>query len=192
MRGQGSSRIETGRLILRHFRDEDLATFYAYRNDPEVARYQSWERISEREARFFIEEMQEAQPGTPGEWFQFAIELKEGAALIGDCALKISAEPPYQGEIGYTLAREHQGRGLASEAIRALLDYSFSELQLHRVVASADCENTRSLALMERVGMRREGHFLQSMWFKGRWSDDCMYAILRDEWQEKKRMKDEG
>ena len=61
----------------------------AYRNDPEVARYQSWEGISEREARAFLQEQKEVQPGVPDQWFQIAIELKETGMLVGDCALKI-------------------------------------------------------------------------------------------------------
>jgi [ribosomal protein S5]-alanine N-acetyltransferase len=69
-------RIKSQRLILRRFRDADLAPFVAYRNDPEVARYQSWDSFDEREARAFIREMASVQPGVPGEWFQFAVESK--------------------------------------------------------------------------------------------------------------------
>ena len=182
----GFTRIESERLILRRFRDSDLAPFVAYRNDPEVARYQSWDSIDEREARAFVREMGSAQPGVPGEWFQFAIESKETGGLIGDCALQVDGQEPYRAEIGFTLAREHQGRGFASEAVSRLLDYAFGVLGLHRVVAIADCRNESSWTLLERIGMRREGHFLDSVWFKGEWSDEYLYAVLKDEWLRKR------
>jgi RimJ/RimL family protein N-acetyltransferase len=177
----GFTRIESERLILRRFEDSDVAPFVAYRNDPEVARYQSWDSFDEGEAIAFIREMKSEQPGVPGEWFQFAVEPKKGG-LVGDCALQVDGREPYRAEIGFTLAREHQGKGFASEAVSRLLDYAFDDLGLHRVFAIADCRNKPSWALLERVGMRREGHFLENVWFKGGWSDEYLYAVLKDEW----------
>jgi RimJ/RimL family protein N-acetyltransferase len=179
-------RIESERLILRHFRDSDLAPFVAYRNDPEVARYQSWDSFDEREAKAFIREIGTAHPGVPGDWFQFAVEWKETGGLVGDCALQVDGQEPYRAELGFTLAREHQGKGFASEAVSRLLDYAFESLGLHRIFAIADCRNKPSSTLLERVGLRREGHFLESVWFKGEWSDEYLYAVLKDEWLEKR------
>jgi RimJ/RimL family protein N-acetyltransferase len=180
------TRIESERLVLRRFRDSDLELFVAYRNDPEVARYQSWDSFDEREARAFIREMASGQPGVPGDWFQFAIESKEAGVLVGDCALQVDGQEPYRAEIGFTLAREHQGKGFASEAVSRLLDYAFDTLELHRIVAIADCRNEPSWTLLERVVLRQEGHFLKSVWFKGEWSDEYLYAVLKDEWLRKR------
>jgi RimJ/RimL family protein N-acetyltransferase len=174
--------LETTRLRLRHFMDSDLTLFMAYRNDPEVARYQGWEGISEPEARAFIQEQKEVQPGVPGQWFQIAVELKETDMLVGDCALKIEEHDERQVEIGYTLSRAYQGRGIASEAVSCVLEYAFVTLGLHRVVAMTDCENVASVALLERLGLRREGHFRQNVWFKGKWGDEYLYAMLQEEW----------
>jgi RimJ/RimL family protein N-acetyltransferase len=174
--------LETARLRLRHFRDADLALFMAYRNDPEVARYQGWESIGEPEARAFIQEQKEVQPGIPGQWFQIAVELKETGMLIGDCALKIMEHDERQAEIGYTLSRAYQGRGIATEAVSCVLEYAFVTLGLHRVIAITDCENAASVALLEHLGLRREGHFLQNVWFKGKWADEYLYAMLQEEW----------
>jgi RimJ/RimL family protein N-acetyltransferase len=176
------SQIETPRLRLRRFTDADLPTFFAYRNDPEIARYQSWERISLEGAQAFIDEQKLERLGAPGSWFQFAIELKATAAHIGDCMLHVRADEPREGEIGYTLARSYHRQGFASEAVRAVLDYAFETLGLQRITASVDCANTPSVALLERVGMRRERHLIQHTWFKGRLCDEYLYAILRDEW----------
>src|SRR5262245_26612196 len=101
--------LETTRLRLRHFQEADRALFMAYRNDPAVARYQSWEGITDTEARAFIQAMKEIQPWVPGEFLQIAIELKETGLLVGDCALKIDEDDERQAEIGFTLARTSQG-----------------------------------------------------------------------------------
>ena len=182
------TQIESERLILRRFKYSDLAPFMAYRNDPEVARYQTWDSCDEQEAMTFIREMESARPGVPGEWFQFAIESREMGALVGDCALRVDEHEPYRAEIGFTLAREHQGKGFASEAVSCLLDYAFDALGLHRVVAIADCRNASSAALLEQLGMRREGHFIENVWFKGGWADEYLYAVLKDEWLRERNM----
>src|SRR5437764_9726245 len=173
--------IESARLRLRHFQDSDLAQFLGYRNDPIVAKYQSWEGISELEARSFIQEQKEIQPDIPGKGFQIAIELKAMGICIGDCYFTINVLDHSQAEIGFTLSREYQGYGYATEAVSCFLNYAFLTFDLHRIIAIADCENTASVALLERLNMRREGHFLQNIWFKGKWGDEYLYAILREE-----------
>ena len=186
MDGQGFSSLETERLVLRRFADPDLEPFLAYRNDPEVARYQSWDSCTEREATAMIEGLKSEQPGTPGEWFQFAIESKETGTLVGDCALRVE-EDGRQAEVGFTLARERQRKGYASEAVSRLLDYAFGDLGLHRVFAITDQENEPSFSLLERLGLRREGQFVENTWFKGRWSSEYLYAVLKDEWLRRPR-----
>lgn len=174
--------LESERLILRRFNDDDLAAFLNYLNDPLVAKYQSWESYSEEQARTTIEEQKQLDPGVVGRWFTFALELKATRNLIGHIALKMLDDQ--QAEIGFTMARVAQGKGLAYEATTAVLDYLFTTLRLHRVIAIADCENTKSVALLNRLGMRREGHYIRNVWFKGRWGDEYLYAILREEWMD--------
>ena len=176
--------IESQRLILRRFADADLVPFLAYLNDPEVARYQSWESYTEQQAREVIEKQKNLEPGSPGQWFTFALELKETGTLIGHIALKMMEDR--QAEIGFTLARSAHGKGLAHEGTTCVLDYLFTKLKLHRVIAIADCENERSVALLGRLGLRREGHFIQNIRFKGSWGSEYLYAILREEWLERR------
>src|SRR5437660_1765004 len=137
MPGVDFTTLETSRLRLRHFTDSDLLAFMAYRNDPEVARYQSWEGISEAEARAFIQGQKQLQP-RPGAGFQIAIELKETGALIGDCYFMINEHDSRQAEIGYTLSRAYQGRGFATEAVSTLLTYAFLTFDLDRIIAITD------------------------------------------------------
>ncbi|MCA1617711.1 MAG: GNAT family N-acetyltransferase [Acidobacteria bacterium] len=179
--------IETQRLVLRRFADADLAAFLAYANDPAVSRYQSWESYTEAQAKELIGRQKAAEPGRPGEWFSFAVELKETGGVVGHVSLSVKAEDARQGETGFALARACQGRGLAREAAEQVLAYAFDVLGLHCVVAVTDCENTRSAALLERLGMRREAHFVENIWFKGAWGSEYLYAILRREWASRRR-----
>jgi RimJ/RimL family protein N-acetyltransferase len=178
----GFAEVETARLRLRRFTAADLPAFLAYRNDPEVARYQGWETISAEEADAFLRKQDATEPGAPGSWFQIAMEEKASGTVVGDCGLHVREDDARQGEIGFTLSRAHQGRGLAHEAVTAVLDYAFGTLRLHRMIAITDARNAASVALLERIGMRREGHFIQNVWFKGAWGDEFQYAVLAEEW----------
>jgi len=94
-----------------------------------------------------------------------------------------SWDAPYpRCEIGFTLAPDYQGRGYATEAVRLLAGYLFTVRGKHRITACCDARNAASAALLERLGMRREGHLRQSTWAKGEWTDDLLYALLHDEW----------
>jgi RimJ/RimL family protein N-acetyltransferase len=174
--------IETERLILRRFHDADLLSYLAYLNDPLVARYQTWDSFTEQQVVKIIDEQKTLAPGLPGQALLFALELKETGALVGHVVLTVQEKDQQQAEIGFTLAREFHGKGLGREAAARVLEYAFSKLKLHRVIAITDCENVSSVALLERLGMRREGHFIQNIWFKGKWGDEYLYAILREEW----------
>ena len=107
------TKLESERIILRRFGDSDSEPFLAYRADPDVARYQSWENYTLDEAKGLISTMHTRHPGTPGEWFQFAIEVRATKELIGDCGLLTLEEEPEQAELGITIAAKHQGKGYA-------------------------------------------------------------------------------
>jgi RimJ/RimL family protein N-acetyltransferase len=187
MSGQRFTSLRTERLVLRRFAENDLPALIAYRRDPEVARFQSWSALDEPAARAFLAALEKNEPGRRGEWFQFAIALRSTDQLIGDCALHVKSDDPQQAEIGYTLARAHQGQGYAQEAIKVLLDYVFRQLQIHRVMAQVDVRNQPSVILLERLGFRREGHFHQSYWLRGEWIDEYLYALLAAEWRDRRR-----
>lgn len=175
-------RIETERLLLRRFEARDLVPFMAYRNDPDINRYQGMKSLTEEQARAIIRVFGEQRAGIPGEWIQIAIERRDSHQLIGDCGLKIELDEPSQGEIGYRLSREHQGRGFATEAASAVLEYAFRTLGLHRMAAIVVCENRASIALLERLGFRREGRTIKSFWDGEHWIDDFLYGMLEEEW----------
>jgi RimJ/RimL family protein N-acetyltransferase len=174
--------FETPRLRARPFALEDVETFVGYRQDPDVERYQSWSGYTLQEGRALIASMQDASLGVPGEWYQIALEEQATGALVGDLALRVDATEPREAEIGFTLAPAYQGRGYASEAVRALLGHLFETLGMHRVVAVTDVLNEPAAALLQRVGMRREAELVENVFFKGAWGSEFLFAILDREW----------
>jgi RimJ/RimL family protein N-acetyltransferase len=178
--------LHTPRLVLRPFQAADAEPFAAYRADPEVARYQSWDAsYTIFDAIVFMADLARAVPGKPGEWYQVAIEERATGVLVGDCAFCVLAEDDRQAEIGFTVARPYQGQGLAGEAVGRLLEALFMEFNLHRIRAICDVENHASAKLLERLGFRREGHFVEHVWFKGQWASEYFFALLRHEWAER-------
>ena len=178
------TRLETPRLVIRRFRSAvDLEAFLAYRNDPEVARFQGWEIPYPRNVAADLIRRQSRSDPDDAEGFQFAIALKDSDQLIGDCYLRCRKEDR-SGDLGYTIAREYQGQGFASEAVGCVIDYAFREMGLNRIVATTECRNLRSIAMLERLGFRREGHLHQSSVFREGvgWQDEYLYAILDHEW----------
>ena len=168
--------VVTPRLVLSPLTLEDAPQLFAYRSLPEVSRFQSFEPRSLEDARAFVRDAAESG------WCQLGMRIDSGSTLVGDLGFRLSSDPSPQAEIGVTLAPEHQGHGLALEALRALLGHLFAERGVHRAFASIDPRNEPSLVLFERVGMRQEGHHRQSVWFKGEWADDVVFAVLKSEW----------
>jgi RimJ/RimL family protein N-acetyltransferase len=174
--------IESEHLVLRRLHAADAARVFAYRSLPEVKRYQGWEPRDELEVARFIESLDGIEPGEPGRCFQIGITLKTGGELIGDCALVAHEGREQELEAGITLAPAYQGKGHATEALGAVLGFAFAAMGKHRVFCSVDPANAPSVRLLERLGMRREAHHRKSLWFKGAWVDDVIYAMLAEEW----------
>lgn len=176
--------LETTRLFLRQFKESDLEAFLAYRNDPEVAKYQGWDVPYPRHNGVeFVHDMGMAVP-TPGKWFQAAIELKSTEEMIGDVAFHVKKDDERQALIGYSLARPFWGHGYAFEAVSELLRYLFMELDLHRLIAECDVENIASWKLLEKLGFRREAYLVENIFFKGAYGSEYHYALLGREWRE--------
>jgi ribosomal-protein-alanine N-acetyltransferase len=186
--------IHTERLLLRPFLPVDAVGFAAYRSDPEVARYQSWTTpYPVAKAERFVGQMASRLllPPRAGEWNQIAIQIgtthPDASSLIGDCVFRLHSDDIRQASIGISLATAYQRRGFATEALRALLGALFDGMNLHRVTAVCDTENSPSQRALERAGMRREAHYRQNVFFKGSWGSEYAYAMLQAEWHEQRR-----
>lgn len=177
------TRIVTERLILRQLVPSDAEKIFEYRSRPEVSHFQCWGIESLAAIQSQIENLSVTNPGIPGLWYQIGIVLQSSSELIGDCGFHVLANELRQVEFGISLVPEFQCQGYATEVLRALLNYLFVEMGKHRVFGSVDPRNLPSIKLMQRVGMRKEAHFLRSLWFKGEWVDDMIFAILAEDWR---------
>ncbi|OPZ12788.1 MAG: Spermidine N(1)-acetyltransferase [candidate division BRC1 bacterium ADurb.BinA364] len=176
--------IETPRLAIRELRAEDFADIHAFSSDAETALYMPWGPNSEMETRDFLRRAVAMRRETPRREYHFALVVKEAGRIVGNCGLSVRRNDPAQGEIGYVMHRDWRGRGLATEAAGALLDFAFGSLGLHRVVALCDPRNAASARVLEKAGLRREGHSIESAWIKGEWRDELLFAILHREWRD--------
>lgn len=180
--------IRTARLDLRPVTQDDFAAIYAYQRLPEVCRYLYWGPFDEDESRASIAtKSARTTLRESGDILQLAVVVRETGTLVGDVTFVWTSREHRQGGIGYVFNPEHSGRGYATEASRALLRLGFEELGLHRVQAELDGRNTASAKLLERLGMRREGHLRENEFLDGTWTDEVVYAMLAREWQARQR-----
>lgn len=176
--------LTTERLLLREFEPGDWRATLAYQSTPEYLRYYPWTRRTEEGIRNLIERFIAWSRELPRRKFQLALVLKADGQLIGNCGIRVNPANPWEADIGYELDHHYWGHGYATEAARALLGFGFEELALHRIYANCLTENTASARVLERIGMRREGHVRENEWMKGHWWDTFLYAILDHEWHE--------
>lgn len=172
--------FRTDRLLLREFEEDDWPAFHAIESLPEVARYQSFEPRTEEESRAYIQRARESAAEDPRLTYDLAV-LAADDRLIGRCGLGL-ASPPTEAMLWYTLHPAHWGQGYTTEAARALVGFGFRELGLHRVWADCDPANPGSWRVLEKLGLRREGHLRENVWADGAWADSYIYAILAREW----------
>jgi RimJ/RimL family protein N-acetyltransferase len=163
--------IATPRLRLRRSRPADAETISAYRSDPDVHRYQGWERTDPDGVRGEIEEMAGRYPGAPGGWMQLSVEDRETGQLVGDVGLSPADDEPGVIKIGYTMSPSFQGRGYATEAVAALIAYAFDTLGADVVRAYASAENLPSIRVAEKVGMQLVERF------ERRYDDRVFYVV---------------
>lgn len=172
-------KIKTERLLIRILDMRDKESFYKYRSLPEIYQFQSWKPKNIKEIEDFIIKNIAIAPNEVDCWLQLAVCLDNGQ-MIGDIGVHFLDD--YQVEIGYTLSPEYQGRGYVLEAIKGIVNYIFSTLKKHRVTASVDPNNGSSIRLLEKLGFRKEAHFIKSFYMNDQWYDDCIYSILEEEW----------
>ncbi|MFN8594467.1 MAG: GNAT family protein [Thermomicrobiales bacterium] len=175
-------RLTTERLILREFTEADWPALQAIESRPDVARYQSFEPRTAKESRDYVLTAVADADAEPRMTYDLAITLRDGGLLIGRCGLGLSDETSGEALLWYTLHPEQWGHGYGTEAARAIVDFAFRELGMHRVCADCDPANVGSWRVLEKIGMRREGHLRESVWIKGAWADSFIYAVLDREW----------
>lgn len=175
--------LTTERLVIRPLREADREAVHAYSADPEVVRYLPFGPNSEAETRAFVTMAIEAGAAESPPTYHLAVGRRDDECPIRGCRIGIKSMPDREASIGYILHRGAWGQGYATEAARALLAFGFERLRLHRVFATCEPHNTASARVLEKIGMRREGHLRGHRLIKGASRHSLLYAILEDEWR---------
>lgn len=176
-----SLQVVRERVRLRPFEESDLEAMATYRGDADVCRFLPFEPQSPDDIRRRNGHLMRGT-SLEGERGGVMLVIENDGTVIGDLVLFHLDIEAGSAEIGWVVSPAASGRGLATEAVRALIDTAFEVYGLRRLVAQIDADNARSVALAERLGLRREAHFVENEWFKGRWSDLLVYAVLDREW----------
>ncbi|MEM9130805.1 MAG: GNAT family N-acetyltransferase [Actinomycetota bacterium] len=179
----GFEPIRTERLVLRPTILSDAEAAYQRRNLPAVARYQDWEMPYPRErAEQGVARLVAMDGPTDGEgWSLTVVEADAPETIVGDLYVGIRWAGR-SAEVGYTFHPDHWGKGYATEATEAIIDYLFLEFGVSRVEASAHPDNVASLRVMEACGLVFEGLTRRSFWVGDECSDDILYGMPRADW----------
>lgn len=181
MARQRSFLLETERLTIRTLAQPDITEFTRYRNLEEVARYQDWTLPYTRDLAHELTDAMDLLGGpAAGHWVQLALD--GGSGLIGDVAVWLDENATFA-TIGYTLAPQHQGRGYATEAVGAIVEWLFRRKRVHRIAATIDPRNMASARVLERCGFEYTGTARSAAFVRDEWSDDARFSLLQDNWK---------
>jgi RimJ/RimL family protein N-acetyltransferase len=175
--------LHTPRLLLREFVTADWPAVLAYQRDPRYLQYYEWTDRTPGDAQRFVQMFIDQQDEQPRRKFQLAVVLKDSGQLIGNCGVRQDAVTSHEAEIGYEIAPAHWGHGYATEAARAIMQFGFAELKVHRIGAWCIAENVASARVLEKIGVKLEGRLRDKEYFKGRWWDTLLYGMLEHEWR---------
>jgi RimJ/RimL family protein N-acetyltransferase len=171
--------LRTERLVLREFVTDDWPAMLAYESDPLYLRYYEWTEAAPEVTQAFVQRFVNNQQQLPRTKFQLAITLN--GQLIGNCGIRKDEPDARQADMGYELAPTHWGNGYATEAAQAIVAFGFRELHVHRIWAECVPENKGSRRVLEKLGMKQEGHLRETQYYKGRWWDTLIYGLLESE-----------
>jgi ribosomal-protein-alanine N-acetyltransferase len=174
--------LETERLSLGEFTAADETAIHSYGSDSEVTRFTSWGPNTPEMTHAVLHSWLEDQKNWPRGSIALGVELKSESRLIGGTGFAQIDNETGTGTFGYVLHKDYWGRGFATEITRAVLQFGFEQLNLHRIVAECFAENRPSFHVLEKSGLRREGLFRKAIQKRGDWHDLYLYSIFREEW----------
>jgi len=163
MRALDDVRLETPRLVLRELALEDAPAVQEWAADLEVARYMPWGPNTPEQTEAFLRAAVPTRWEKPRRTFELGIELRASGRLAGACGIRIRSPEDRIADVGYTLRRDAWGQGLATEAARALVEFGFRTLGMHRIWATCHVDNARSARVLEKAGIRREGRLRENV-----------------------------
>jgi RimJ/RimL family protein N-acetyltransferase len=175
--------LTTERLIIRALTADDLERHHALFSDPEVVRYLYFGPFDRAAAQEHLARRSIVELPEEGGWINFGVEVKGEGNLIGELAMGFISATHQHYEVGYVFDPAYAGRGYATEGAAMIVELAFSGLGAHRVSGRLDARNDPSARVLEKLGMRREAHFLENEYVKGEWTDELAYAVLAPEWR---------
>lgn len=179
-----SFQIETERLILRDYCSSDLDGVISMISDPEFQRFYSEQDCTPEHWKMLINMFIDEAQQSPRQKFNLAIQLKDDSQFIG--AVGIRLEPSHdphnrQASMGCSLSPTWQQQGIAAEAMQAIINFGFNTLDVHRIYTDTISENSAAIALCKRLGFRQEAEFIEHRYFKNRWWNTAVFALLKHE-----------
>jgi ribosomal-protein-alanine N-acetyltransferase len=173
--------LVTARLALRELRLADARDVLVFRGDPEVQKYNGPVLQSIRQVAALIQEMRAEYVAQRG--ITWAVTLQDGKQVLGLFGLHDWSKYHRRAEVGYDLARAWWGRGIGSEAVRAIVRFGFERMNLNRIYAGTIADNHESVRLLEKIGFQREGTRRKHSWEEdGTFHDSAMYGLLWHEY----------
>jgi RimJ/RimL family protein N-acetyltransferase len=172
--------IETERLVLRPYEEGDLDVLHELYSDPEVVRwlYEGPATLGRTRDRLARKLACRALTETSG----LSAAVTRRGEYVGDLDLWFTSFEHRSAEIGFSIRPAYQRHGYAPESARAMIDWAFRHADVHRVVGKLEARNVASARVLEKLGLRREGHFVENEWVKDEWQSELVYAILKREW----------
>ena len=176
--------LQTDRLLLRPYRPEDVDDVLSMFGREDVSRYLTWPPMNREAAQALVERRtKQTRIDGEGEGIGLVVRELDGDRFVGEVILRLLSEASRQGEIGWSVHPDAQGRGYATEAAREMLRLGFEEAHLHRIVAECDPRNEASIRVMTKLGMRREADHVDAVFLKGEWVGSTVFAMLESEWR---------
>lgn len=157
----------------------DLAAVHRYASNPDVSRFMDWGPNDEATSKAFVE-FASGPRDADADNFQFAIMLSETAELIGGCSLAIESRLHRRASLGYVLAGEWWGQGLATEVALMLKAFAFERLGIHRLEATCHPDNVASARVLTKAGLTLEGRMRDHMLVRGTWRDSLLFGAVND------------
>ena len=173
--------VRTARLNLREFVKSDFQAVYAYSSDPRVTRYLFFGPRDADSTTEYLDGLLASQRERPRTRFELAVEEIATGTVIGACDLSIIERNVV--DLGYMLGIENWGKGLATEIALALIDAAFFDLRADRVISTVDVNNSASIRVLEKIGMRWEAVYRKHRRAKNRWWDCHLFVLPREVWE---------
>ncbi|HAS8300223.1 TPA: N-acetyltransferase [Vibrio vulnificus] len=172
--------ITTERLILRDFTPHDVEAYFQQCQDPKYQRFYSDEDCSAEKCAFLVNLFYEQAQQSPRQAYHLAVTDRFTGEFMGIAGLRL--ENDQQASSGCGLKRTFHHSGLALEAMSALLDFAFNQLNVHRVYAETISKNRPAIKLCRQLGMTQEAEFIENRFFKESWWNTVVLAVRRSQW----------